>query len=305
MRWSGWLFDNLGLKIFALLLAVLLYLHVYTDRTVEETVWFPLQLEQLPDSLTLACTPPGAVGVRLRGTGKQILRLRYFKPPLKVSLAAVTPGTFQRALAASDVPLAGSGDVSVIGMVDPSELHLDVARRAVRDVPVAVSVTGAPANGRVISGPIEIRPADVRVTGPAPWVARQETLRTELISLAGRRDTLEVVEAIAAPPQWAHATPGSVSVRVPIELAAERTFALPVEVRGIRAELRADPHPSTLTVTWRGPASLADGVDASQDRVVIDAARRGRGQFTLPFRLEGPDAGRLVPAVDSVRVVLR
>jgi YbbR domain-containing protein len=305
MKWTGWLFDNLGLKIFALLLALLLYLHVYTDRTVEETLYFPLQLEQLPDSLTLASTPPASVGVRLRGTGKQLLRLRYFKPPFKLSLAAVTPGTFQRALAATDVPLAGTGDVSVIGVIDPAELRIDVARRAVRDVPVVVPVTGVPARGRLVSGPIEIRPAGVRLSGPAPWVARQETLRTEAISIAGRRDTLELVQAVTAPPAWAHATPGSVFVRVPIEEAAERTFSLQVEVRGIRPELRADPHPSTIDVTWRGPASLAAGVDAQANRAVVDAARRGRGQFTLRFTLEGPDADLLVPASDSVRVVLR
>ena len=45
---EGWLFDNLGLKLFALLLAVLLYLHVLTDRTNEETVEFPVTVEGLP-----------------------------------------------------------------------------------------------------------------------------------------------------------------------------------------------------------------------------------------------------------------
>ena len=38
MRWSGWLFDNLGLKLFALLLALLLYFHVLTDRPSEQTL---------------------------------------------------------------------------------------------------------------------------------------------------------------------------------------------------------------------------------------------------------------------------
>ena len=67
MKWSGWLFDNLGLKLFALLLAVLLYLHVLTDRTVEQTLYFPVQIEALPDSLALASTVPAEIGVKLRG----------------------------------------------------------------------------------------------------------------------------------------------------------------------------------------------------------------------------------------------
>ena len=56
-RWPGWMFDNLGLKAFALLLAVLLYLHVLTDRTSEKVVYFPLEVEGLPDSLALAKPP--------------------------------------------------------------------------------------------------------------------------------------------------------------------------------------------------------------------------------------------------------
>ncbi len=305
MKWSGWLFDNLGLKVFALLLAVLLYLHVYTDRTVEETLYFPLQLEQLPDSLALASTPPAAIGVRLRGTGKQLLRLRYFKPPFKLSLASVQPGTFQRALMASDVPLAGTAEVSVIGVTDPAEVRVDVARKAAREVPIVVPLTGAPARGMIVAGPVELRPARARLVGPAPWIARQETLRTEPLSIAGRRDTVEVMHAVAVAPAWAHVAPGSVFVRVPIEEAAEQTLALLVEIRGIRSELRADAHPATVQATWRGPTSLVATVDARSDRAVVDAGRRGRGQFTLPVTLEGPDADRLVPAVDSVRIVLR
>jgi YbbR domain-containing protein len=305
MRWSGWLLDNLGLKLFALLLAVLLYVHVYTDRTDEETLYFPLVLEQLPDSLSLASEAPATVGVRLRGTGKQLWRLRILKPPVRVSLAAVTPGTFQRSLGPADVPLTGAGDMTIVGMVDPSEVRVDVARRAVRRVPIDVPITGLPARGLVVSGRVQITPATARVTGPASWVARQETLRTEPVSIAGRRDTLQFVQALIAPPPWAHIAPGSVFVRVPIEAGEERALTLPIEVRGIRGELRADTHPTALAATWRGPASLAGAIDARNDRAVVDAGRRGRGPWTLRVVIEGPDAARLVPASDSVRVILR
>jgi YbbR domain-containing protein len=305
MKWSGWLFDNLGLKLIALLLAILLYLHVYTDRTIEQTVYFPLQIERLPDSLALATTPPASVGVKLRGTGKQLLPLRYFTPPLKLSLAGVATGTFQRTLVAADVPLSGTTDVTVVGIVDPAEIRLDVARRGSRRVTVEATLLGVPARGAILAGPIEVRPPTVRLSGPEPWIARQETLRTEPLSIAGRRDTLEIMQSLVAPPGWAHVAPGSVFVRVPIDVAEEHTISLDVEVRGIRGELRADVHPPSIAATWRGPAALARQVDARADRAVVDAARRGRGPWTLPLTIEGPDADRLVPAQDSVRIVLR
>lgn len=304
MKWSGWLFDNLGLKLFALLLAVLLYLHVLTDRTIEQTLYFPVTVEGLADSLALASSPPNEVGVRLRGTGKQLLRLRYLKPPLKVSLAGAAPGLFQRALGPADMPLSGTSEVTVLEVVDPAEVRLEVTRRASRLVPVAVAVVGEPGRGMIVAGPPMIRPATVRISGPSTWVARQETLRTEPVSIAGRRDTVELVQALVAPPAWAHASPGSVLVSIPIDVAVTKALALDLEARGIRGELRVELRPKTITATWHGPRGLAASIDAGDYQASIDAERRGRGVWMLPVRVSGPGAERLVLEPDSVRVVL-
>jgi len=47
------LFDNLGLKLVALLLAVVVYLNVYTDRPATMMITFPIQITDLPDTLSL------------------------------------------------------------------------------------------------------------------------------------------------------------------------------------------------------------------------------------------------------------
>ena len=304
MRWSGWLFDNLGLKLFALLLALLLYFHVLTDRPSEQTLYFPVTVEGLPDSLALASTVPTEVGVRLRGTGKQLIRLGLTKPPVRLSLAGVTPGMFQRALGPADVSLGGMSDVTVLEVKDPAEIRLEVTKRASRLVPVHVSVVGEPARGLMVSGPLEVRPRFVRVSGPSTWVARQETLHTEPVSIAGRRDTLELVQALVAPPGWATATPGSVVVSIPIDAEASKELSLPLEVRGIRGELRAEPRPAAVTATWRGPRALLGTVDARTLRARVDADRRGRGLWTLPVTVTGPGSDRLVVEPESIRVVL-
>jgi len=304
MRWSGWLFDNLGLKLFALLLAVLLYVHVLTDRPSEQTIYFPVTVEGLADSLALASNPPTEVAVRLRGTGKQLIQLGLTKPPLKVSLAGVSPGMFQRALGPADVPLEGLPEVTVLEVKDPAEVRLEVTKRATRMVPVRVPIVGEPERGLVVAGEPLVRPALVRVSGPSTWVARQETLRTEPVSIAGRRDTLEVVQALVAPPSWAHASPGSVVVSIPIDVEETRVMPLDLEVRGIRGELRAELRPEKVTATWRGPRALLQGVDASDYHASVDAGRRGRGLWTLPVEVTGPGASRLTLVPDSVRVVL-
>ena len=54
----GLLFDNLGLKLAALLLAVLVYLNVYLDRPAEVMLSFPVQVTGLDDSLSLSGPVP-------------------------------------------------------------------------------------------------------------------------------------------------------------------------------------------------------------------------------------------------------
>lgn len=308
MRWSGWLLDNLGLKLFALLLAVLLYLHVLTDRVVEETVRFPLTVSSLPDSLALASSPPAWVEARLRGTGKQILRLRYLRPALDVSLAGATTGTFQRAFGPADVPLEGAGDVAVVEIVEPARLALEVAPRAERRVPVRATLSGSPLRGYVVAGEPEVKPASVRLSGPAPWVAAQESIASRPIDVAGAKETIEVLEALAPLPAFARTSPGSVLVAIRIEPEETRTLRVPIEVRGIRGELRAEPRPAAVEVTWRGPRSVAEGLEPASFRARVDAGRRGRGEFRLRVELDGPGLGGPRPTAtatpESVQVVL-
>ena len=76
----GWLFDNLGLKLTALLLAMLVYLNVYTDRPATMLLSFTLEYTGLPDSLTLSGPSPSVVQAELRGTGKRLIGLRVKEP---------------------------------------------------------------------------------------------------------------------------------------------------------------------------------------------------------------------------------
>ena len=284
----GSLFENLGIKILAVVFALALYVHVATEQPVERVVYFPLRLEGLGDSLALGTVPPEQVGAHLRGTGKQVIRLSVMRPPVEVHLEGVSEGLYQRALTAADFKRVSADGVEVLGPAEPATLSLTIEPRATVRLPVAVRLRGEPARGFVVVGVPRARPAEVRISGPRSWVRGRDSVETEALAVSGKRDTIEAVLPLVALPAWAVAEPGSVLVQVPIEPEAAVTRELTPEVEGLRPAFLARLDPPRVRVALGVPRSHA-GADGDL-RAGVDVGRRGRGRYVLPVRLSGRGA---------------
>lgn len=210
----GLLFDNLGLKFTALLLAVLVYLNVYTDRPMTMLLSFPLEYVELADSLVVSGPAPAMVQARLQGTGKQLIFMKVKEPRMSLSLAGASRGRFERSLAASDLPLPSDGSIAVEDLVGPRVVSLEIDRRAYRDLPVVAQVTGVPAPDYLWSGLALAEPNRVRVTGPEQVVLGLDTLKLAPLSIEGRRDTLTAMVAPVGLPEGCTTEPAEVTVRL-------------------------------------------------------------------------------------------
>jgi YbbR domain-containing protein len=208
----GLLFDNLGLKFTALLLALLVYLNVYTDRLTTMLVSFPLEYSELDDSLSLSGPVPAVVQAELKGTGKQLIFMRVKEPRLKLSLAGARRGRLDRALAPSDLPLPTDGSITVENLVGPRVVTLDIDRKAHRDVRVVPRVIGQASAGYHWSGVAVPDPPRVRVTGPEQALLALDSLVLAPVHLEGKRDTVSTLVAPERLPDWCVADPPMVTV---------------------------------------------------------------------------------------------
>ncbi len=210
----GLLFDNIGLKFTALLLAVLVYLNVYTDRPMTMLLSFPLEYVELADSLVVSGPAPAMVQARLQGTGKQLIFMKVKEPRMSLSLAGASRGRFERSLAASDLPLPADGSIAVEDLVGPRVVSLEIDRRAYRDLPVVAQVTGVPAPDYWWSGVALTEPNRVRVTGPEQMILGLDTLKLAPLRIDGRRDTLTAMVAPVGLPEGVSTEPTEVTVRL-------------------------------------------------------------------------------------------
>ena len=208
----GLLLDNLGLKLVALLLSVLVYLNARTDRPVTMVVSFPVVLEDVPDSVAIASPAPPPVQAEIRGTGKQVLRLRFAPPPLSISLAGVRQGRYERSINAADLPVPAG--LAVERLLGPRMISLELDRRARRRLPVAARLEWTQSTASRPVGSVLLEPASVMVSGPAGAVAELDSVGLRTLRMDGRRDTVRTQVGPAGLPERCTMEPPVVRVTV-------------------------------------------------------------------------------------------
>jgi YbbR domain-containing protein len=209
--------ENLSIKIASILIALLIYVHVYTEAEHEYELGVPVKIEQLPPELSYVGYVPQDVKVKVRSTGKQLLRLKIKKALVLLDLSHARKGTFQKSFSPEDVLLPSGSRAVVTEIVSPKTITLDLDTKMERRIPVEVVTAGEPAGGFWISGKPDIQPDSVTAVGPAEVVKRIVSLKTEPIDISGRDDDVSKEAAIDLGGAHILCSPDEVKVRVPIE----------------------------------------------------------------------------------------
>ena len=198
------LFENLGLKVASVLLALLLYAHVVTDQEREQVVQIPIAAVGLADSLTSVGELPPRVAVKVRGKWKDLIRLNLTRPFLSIDLASAKPGEFQTSITSEDIsrraiPPELSRMISVTEVLDPRSVDLTIEPKATRSLPVRARIVGTPAVGYVLDSVPAVDPESVRVMGPARLMQEIDTLYTVAVDITGERERIQRQVSLALP----------------------------------------------------------------------------------------------------------
>ncbi|MGH9749276.1 MAG: CdaR family protein [Candidatus Polarisedimenticolia bacterium] len=181
--------QNLYLKIFSLLLALVCW---YVVRSEEERVRdfiVPVEYINLPEGLEQSGEIVDEVAVRLRaaepvlrGMSEDALvaRIDLSKVPLGEQHLPVTPGMI-RAPAGAEV-----------ARIEPELLTVRIEKKMRRDIPVVAEFAGDPPAGYE-KGPHTVQPATVTLEGPASEVNRVSRALTGVIHLDGETDDFQVM----------------------------------------------------------------------------------------------------------------
>ena len=219
---KSWILDNVGFKIVALAVALVLWFGVTTERQTE--VRYPVALEIVPESdeETILTRLPETVDVTFAGAGKDLLRLGDQNYRVRKILEPGKIGPRRVILDESGVTGNANLDVKPIA-VYPSVLAITTDRIASKRVPLR-PLGLEPADGYELEGPVRFEPPSVTLIGPRTLLARIDTVAVDLSRFSGTRS--EIREAIPLRlPEYPTVAVQPDSIRILVSLQEEEREA--------------------------------------------------------------------------------
>jgi YbbR domain-containing protein len=297
-------FRHFWLKVLSVSLALLLWMVVSGEETVERGLRVPLELTQVPAGLELMGDVPATVEVRVRGASGALSRVPAGDVIAVLDLHTAQSGRRLFPLTPDQVRVPFGVEIM---QVIPSAVAMSFETSASREVPIVPAIDGRPAPGYVV-GPLTAEPRLAEIIGPESAVRRATEVMTEPVSIAGAKTQVKQTVILGLlDPTLRLKTTRSASVTVQIVPAPlERTLRnQPVHLRNLGPNLHAEAVPAAVDVTLRGNRDALKGVGADEVAAFIDLAGLGPGQYSLTVHADSsPDAGvtRVLPESVQVRI---
>ncbi len=182
-----WLYANLGYKLLALTLALMLWGIAHSSSSIERGIDVPVVVEGIPDDLVITGQSASEVNVRIMGTRSALRNLSAGDLVYPLRVDGAKPGEMTVEVNASNLELPrGAEPVSR----SPSRIELTLAQRGTRSVEVRPDIDGEPAEGFRQVG-VDVEPPRVKITGARPEVLRLSAVVTETIDVAGAQGDVE------------------------------------------------------------------------------------------------------------------
>ena len=287
------MFNNLGVKIGALSVALLVWLHVVTEKTYTYTFRAMLKPTHLADNLIVANTLPEHLQVAVKGTGKRLFWLMFSEIEIVLDLQNAIQSKSRYRFEVTDVVIPRDIDVIVLEIDEPDYVDVDIDRLVEKRVPVGPRLEMNPANGFVTVGPVRVDPDSVTVRGPRRFVERIDTLYTQKETIRRAKRPVHR-EIFLAEPEGTNVTlsPATVYAEVDVQKLKKRIMNdIPVTLLHVPSHKKVVLDSSTITLTIEGGAEVLASLRPEDLYVSVDYRETlsGSTDVLTPVILTPPD----------------
>lgn len=217
-RILDWSTRDWALKLTALALAFLLWTIVRADAPAQWNGEVRVRVQSADPRWVLAAPPsPTTVTVVFRGPSGELLRTASERPEVIVPIDSVTDSSEVHVLRRNWVLMPPGTDRTEIIEFLPSSVQLTFDRITTRVIPIATQLSGVPAPGYEVAGPVEVEPIAVRASGAESSLERIDSLRLRPIALGELSPFDTVVMTIDTVGTGLIISPRTVRIFVPLQ----------------------------------------------------------------------------------------
>jgi len=217
--------ENLGIKVLALIVALFIWFNVSSQEEMTRLFTLPVQLEGIPDSLTVIGNLPSDVKTSITASKRQILYMGFRKGFVSVSLAGATSGHYRQTLSASNVVLPSGVRPYNVRIISPASIDLYFERKVTKSVPVGLTLAGSIPEGYVLLGAPEVTPRRIEVTGAESYVKHLKNMPTKSLDLGKIKESTERELELEFDRNLFTCSPDRVKVVFSVSPRASRTLA--------------------------------------------------------------------------------
>jgi YbbR domain-containing protein len=286
------IFQSFWFKMVAVVMALLLWFHVATDKVYEYGHTFPLEILNVPESLILAEEIPERIDVKVRGKGKELLKLLLSeKRNIQIDAREFKRGETDYLIEPEQVPIPEGLELRITGIL-PSEnlkVWLDYSMEKKLEVQPHVKVT--PAEGVEKVGELHYNPKEVTISGPRMWVRDLKVISTREVVIEDAKEPVSDQVDLVLPEGYNLALSSQkVNFSQNIEKTVERRISrLPVELTNVPKRREVTIRPDSIDVIVSGAQSLVQEIGAEQIGVTVNCAMAKRNETVrLPVEIKLP-----------------
>jgi len=293
------LLDNLWLKLGAILLACLLWLHASTDKLYEYTFNYNLKMISLSHELILAEPLPASVQVKIYGKGKELLKLQLSKErTLKIDAQRFSAGEVELPLRKEMISVPEGLNLSVIEIASPKALMINLQKIEEKKVPIISQLRFFPQEGYFQKGKVKFTPEEVKLMGPAESVEKTSYILSQEKEFQDLKKSFSGTVDLVPPPFFnVRVSPQMVDFSVEIKKGEKRMLEnLPVKLINLPPGRKALLDPRTTNLEILGEKETLDELTPERIKISLDCRNLNKGETKLSPQIELPEDVLLVRA---------
>ncbi|MDE7406912.1 MAG: hypothetical protein K2M76_00705 [Muribaculaceae bacterium] len=242
-----------------LLVSYVFWLMLTLNNEIQTDVEIPLELTDVPDSVTIISPVPEQISVSVRDKGSALTRFVWMTPPaLRLSFTSLHEADNRMVLTETEIDSrlrALFGSTAQIVSSKPDSLSLVYSTRPGRKMRLELDVDATPNLQYVVSGRIVSSVDSVVIYAVDALPVGMTAVSTMPVELRDLTDTTYVEVKVASIP-GARIVPDRVTLCVPVEPLISKTRMIPVRVHGAPANTEVLTFPPMVSVSYLVPMSM-------------------------------------------------